>query len=289
MNRTSKETIVGEKEFNLYCVDSYSNGISFGHTRMKAGEDLRDHFALQLHERLDPANLRTRYAINKSNPLHELEINLMRLSRKGELSRSVLCLGTVTDPFFPFEGKFHASLKFLELFTKYRPGLLIVQTRSPLLVLAMPVLRKLGRSVSISMGIETHCEKFAGRYTPELPSVEDRVRAINTMRGFGIEVNIQVSPLLPYGDWQEDASHFAEFLDRHADHLYIKPLSGESAAKNRRDQEIAKRIALDRKFHWLRKDAATPLITEIENVAPQKLRLPHREVLADRQLGIFAA
>jgi DNA repair photolyase len=279
-----------EKYNCFYCVDSYANGISFGEIKLKEGQDYRDSYFLQMHETAELTKLRSRYALNKKNPLHELELNLMRLSNSGELASSTICLGTMSDPFLPFEGKFHATLKFLELFNKYKPGLLIVQTRSPLIVLAMPVLRKLGKHVSVTIGLETHDAKVANRYTPSLPSVEERVKTINALRNFGIEVTIQVSPLLPYGDWQADADNFAAFLFRHADYVHIMPITSKTqAVKNISGLELAKMLAQDRKFHWLRADAANPLITELEKIAPQKLLIPERLFQKDRQLGIFAA
>ena len=279
-----------ERLHSFFCVDSYANGISFGHSKIKSKEDYRDQFALQLHDSSEMTKLRSRYAINKQNPLHELELHLMRLSNSGELATATICLGIMSDPFLPFEGKFHASLKFLELFTKYKPGLLIVQTRSPLIVLAMPVLKKMGKNVSVTMALETHDAKVANRYTPGLPSIEERVKTINALRNFGIEVNIQVAPLLPYGDWKDDAWYFGEFLAKHADLIHVMPIT--SKTQNTRTLpglELAKMLAQDRKFHWLRADSATPLISALEKIAPQKLLLPEREIHKDKQLDIFAA
>ena len=274
-----------------YTVDSFSNGISFGQSKSEAGIDPRDAFGLHFEDEGDLSKLRSRYVLKKNNPLQELEKHLLRLSQRGTLAGSTIYFGTTTDPFLPFEGKFDASMRFLELFTKYRPGLLVVQTRSPLIVIAMPVLKRLGKHVSVTMGLETCDESAACRYTPAFPRVEERLKTCQALRHFGLEVGIQVSPLLPYGDWRKDAVNFAEVLCSHADHVYVRPLSDGSQPSERRvrSQEISKALARDRKFHWLRPDAANPLITAIEVLHPEKLKLPERKHLFNKQLSIFAA
>lgn len=158
-------------------------------------------------------------------------------------------------------------------------------------MIALPVLKRLGKHVSVTIGVETCDEKSVIRYTPGLPRVEERLKTVTALSRFGIETNIQVSPILPYGDWRKDASVFAKVLVDHADHLHIRPFLDGSERRQRalRNHGAVVRLAEDRKFHWLRPDAATPLITAVEQLAPQKLILPVREYLKDKQIAIFAA
>lgn len=275
----------------IYSVDSFNNGIAFGQHRLPASEDARDFYALRISDDLELAPLRSRYALHQTNPLHQLEGHLMRLSQQGVLSRSTIFFGSYTDPFFPFEGKFDASMRFLELFQRYTPGHLVVQTRSPLLVIALPVLKRLGKHVSVTLGVETNQEESVLRYTPGLPRIEERLKTATALRRFGVEVNLQVSPVLPYGDWRKDAGAFAKTLVDHGDHIYVRPFLDGSEKKERqlRNHGAVQRLAEDRKFHWLRPDAANPLITELERIAPDKLKAPKRDHLKDRQMAIFAA
>lgn len=274
-----------------YTVDSFANGISFGQHRLGANQDPREHYQLRLADDSELIRLRSRYAIHKTNPLQELELHLMRLSRQGILGASEIYLGTTTDPFFPFEGKFDASIKFLELFQRYTPGLLTVQTRSPLIVLAMPIFKRLGKHCSVTIGIETHLEESARRYTPGFPRIEERLKTATALRRFGVEVNLQVSPLLPYGDWRADADSFASVLVEHADSIFVEPIQSAANQRERkpRNAAVARRLAQDRLFHYLRPDSANPLITALEARAPEKLRAPVRAHLAERQMSIFAA
>ena len=275
----------------VFTVDSFANGIAFGQPGSHVGTDPRDTFALCLQDDADLLRLRSRYAVDRDKPLHQLERYLMKLSSKGVLHSSHVFFGTTTDPFHPFDGKFDVSIKFLELFKRYTPGLLTVQTRSPLIVLALPVFAALGKHVSITLGVETPDEQAVRRYTPGLPRVDERLKTAAALRRFGIEVTLQVGPVLPYGDWKADAAPFAKLLADHADYIFVSPFTDGSEAAERkvRNSSVAKRIAEDRKFHWLRTDAANPLITELEHIAPEKLRVPDRSQLQSKQLSIFAA
>ena len=274
-----------------FTVDSFANGIAFGQHSLPKGEDPRDFYGLRIKNHGEVVRLRSRYTLHKNSPLCQLEKHLMRLSQHGVLRSSTIYLGTTTDPFYPFEGKFDASMKFLELFQRYTPGMLYVQTRSPLIVIALPVFKKLGKHCAVTIGLETCFDEIAEKYTPGLPRVEERMKTARALRRFGIEVNLQVHPLLPYGDWKGDAPHFAKFLADNADHIYVQGLIKGTEKEQKRAQStmIARKLSNDRKFHWLRADTATPLISAIEKIAPEKLRPPKRAHLGKKQIEMFAA
>jgi DNA repair photolyase len=274
-----------------YTVDSFLNGIAFGQHKLEADQDPRDYYSLRIRDDSELVRLRSRYVLHKDNPLAELERQLMRLSTQGVLRSAVIYLGTTTDPFHPFAGKFDASMKFLELFMRYTPGKLIVQTRSPLVVIAMPVFRKLGQRAAVTIGVETPNEDAVARYTPGLPRFEERLKAATALRRFGIPVTLQVSPVLPYGDWRGDASKFAEILVASSDYVYVRSITDGTDRVERqiRATTLAKRLAEDRKFHWLRPDTAVPLLNAVEDLAPEKLKAPNFTKLGNRQLDMFAA
>lgn len=287
-----------EKKSYIFSVDSFSNGISFGQigsSDFSNFESLPRMLSLKLADDASMALLRSRFVFNKTDSkassLIELDNHLFKLSRNGILRSSEIYFGNAQDPFFPFDSKFDVSMKFLEIFKKYMPGMLHVQTRSPLIVLAMPVFKSLGKHCSITIGLETCCEDSASRYTPSLPRVSERLKTIRALRQFGIEVKIQVGPVLPYGDWKSDAKKFAEILVEHADFISVLPITdgSKSAESGLRKNPVALKLAQDRKFHWLRRDSARPLLQAIEDIAPEKLVSPQRAQFTNRQLSIFAA
>ncbi|NMC64396.1 MAG: hypothetical protein GYA55_14625 [SAR324 cluster bacterium] len=296
MNESNKAKLrknenIGDKLVISYTVDSFANGIAFGQSKLESSSDPRDVFALRLQDDVEALRLRSRYVFHKENPLHELEKSLMRLSNQGILHSATIYFGVTTDPFLPFESKFDASMKFLDLFQRYTPGMLIVQTRSPLIVLALPVLKRLGRHASVTIGIETPCEDVVRHYTPALPRVSERLKTVKALRKFGIEVTLQVHPVLPYGEWREDAKSFAKLLVENGDFLHVKALSdgSEQLERQLKASEIVRKLAHDRCFYYLRRDAAVPLINEIEAIASDKLFMPQRLHLKPKQIEFFAA
>ncbi len=275
----------------VYTVDSYSDGVSFGKTKVASAQDWRQDLTLELTDNTDLLRFRKHFTLDDKKSLDTLEIELMSLSQKGILGSSHLVLGTTTDPFWPFDRKFDGTMKFLALFQRYVPGLLTVQTRSPLIVIAMPVLAQLGKRAAVTIGIETPNEEAVRLYTPGLPRAEERLKAARALKRFGVQVTLQVSPVLPYGDWKKDAVPFAEQLISAADYIHVQPLldgSEESNTKTR-NTHVAKALARDRKFHWLRPDSANPLISAIEILAPEKLKIPVPTHLEERQVRMFAA
>ncbi|RMD84351.1 MAG: hypothetical protein D6808_07140 [Candidatus Dadabacteria bacterium] len=274
-----------------YTVDSFANGISFGAQSLLDDMDPRDHFALKLHDENDLIALRRRYPFRKGDPLAELELYLMKLSEQGVLRKSHIIFGTFTDPFHPFDSKFDASMKFIEIFRRYTPGLLTIQTRSPLIVIALPILKKLKRRVSVTIAIETPDERVCRKLTPTLPQPEERFKVAKTLKKFGVEVTLQVAPVLPYGEWKKDAESFASKLIEHSDYIFLKPLCSGNTRLNRKSERslIAKALAAERKYHWLRPDSAKPLHDAIVASAPEKLLPPERLQFAEKQLSIFAA
>ncbi len=276
---------------NIFTVDAFQDGLAFGQHQTTREKPLIDDFFLRTSGEQQVIKLRSRYMLDKSRPYVELEKQLMRLSHQGVLRKSIIILGVNNDPFHPFEGRFDASMKFLSLFERYTPGVLCIQTRSPLLVLTLPLLKRLGKHCLVNYAIETCSEDAARRYTPNLPRIEERLKAVRSLSRFKIPVRIQVTPVLPYGDWRKDATKFAEILLSHATGIDLRALSdgSEQRDKQLRSTPIAQKLARDRKFHWLRPDATAPLREAIEKLAPKALEFPDWPHLSDPQLGIFAA
>lgn len=272
-------------------VDLIDGSIALSSLKVTNQTEARNKVALRIEDEVTLRPLRSKYSTERLDPLVQLEHNLSRLSQAGELASTEIVFGSFTDPFHPFHGKFDISIKMLELFSRYVPGHLTIQTRSPLVVIALPVLKRLGSRVSVNFGIETLDEQSVLRYTPGLPRVEERLKAITALRRFGIETNIQVSPVLPYGDWKNDALAFAKVLIEHCNFLHIQPFCDGTERSTRaiRNHATVVRMAEDRKFYWLRGDAAIPLIKAVESIDPTKLILPERDLCKSRQLEIFAA
>jgi DNA repair photolyase len=221
-------------------------------------------------------------------PLGDLERHLARLSSRGELRRTTVVFGVSTDPFHPFDEKFATSMKFLELFERYAPGKLIVQTRSPLIVIGLPVLKQVRNRTFVQIGLETPLEEIRLRYTPQLPTVSERWKTVRALKRFGFNVGIQVGPVLPYGDWRVDAAAFAEEIVAEADFVSVQSIA-DIAGGGRPNSPLARKLAADRQFFWLRADTSKPLLTALERLAPEKVYHPAEHAVPDRQMKLFGS
>jgi DNA repair photolyase len=222
-----------------------------------------------------------------SDPRNDLARHLERLSVRGELRESTVVLGVSSDPFHPFDEKFAASLRLLEIFERFVPGQLVIQTRSPLVVIALAALKRVRDATAVVIGIETPLEEVRRRYTPELPSIAERWKVVRTAKRFGFKVGVQVGPMLPYGDWRRDAPLFADELAEAGDFITIQSVvQGEGGGRPR--SALARALAADRQFFWLRHDTHRPLEEAITQVAGVKLYHPLALPLPERQLPLFA-
>jgi DNA repair photolyase len=268
----------------LLVVDSYAKGLSIGKTSQVQESGL----LLQVEgEKGTTIPLRSRYVMHNGEPLKDLERHLERLSVRGELRRTTVVFGVTTDPFHPFDEKFATSMRFLELFERFVPGRLVIQTRSPLVVIGLPVLKKMKAATSVMIGLETPLEEVRARYTPDLPSVDERLKTVRALRRFGLKVGIQVAPILPYGDWRRDAEPFAELLNQSADYVVVRSVVQASGA-SRPTTALARRLAADRQFFCLRQDSHRPLLEALCGVAEEKLVHPAEQELGEKQMRLFA-
>jgi hypothetical protein len=267
----------------ILVVDSYARGISIGKV-----DPQEKKLGLQVDgERKEgDVTLRSRYVMRSGQPLLDLERNLARLSARGELRRTTVVFGVTTDPLHPFDEKFATSMKFLEIFERYAPGRLIIQTRSPLVVIGLPLLKKVRASTCVTIGIETPNDAIRQRYTPELPSVTERWKTVRALRRFGLTVGVQVSPMLPYGDWRADAGAFADELCEEADFITVRSIT-QAAGTPRPNTPIARKLIADRQFFWLRHDTHRHLEQAIARRAESKLLHPADAELPNPQMALF--
>jgi DNA repair photolyase len=225
--------------------------------------------------------------MRNSDPLGDLERHLARLSSRGELRRTTVVFGVTTDPFHPFDEKFATSMRFLQLFERYVPGKLIIQTRSPLIVIGLPVLKQVRENTSVVVAIETPLDEIRRRYTPDLPSVSERWKTVRALKSFGFKVGVQVAPILPYGDWREGGVGFAEELASSADFVVLGCVADTASAGRAPAGELARRLTAERQFFWLRRDTARPLHEALVRMAPEKVYHPASVEIPDRQLVLF--
>ncbi len=102
----------------------------------------------------------------------------------------------------------------VEVMALYQPGLLVVQTRSPLVRDDFDRLAAFGERCWLSMTLETDDDDVRRHLTPRCPSIEQRWVTVAAAKAAGLQVQIAVSPALPY----TDVERFADRLVALAQH-----------------------------------------------------------------------
>src|ERR1051326_2793901 len=108
-------------------------------------------------------------------------------------------IGTATDPYQPAERRFRVTRSILEVLAEH-PGLRIrIITKSPLVTRDADVMRRIVRhsSLHIHMSLIATDRDLARRIEPRAPTPDARLRAVKRLRESGIDVGVNVMPILP--------------------------------------------------------------------------------------------
>lgn len=286
----------------IFCINAYPNGISVSRHDgpLKTNLKRRPHpstdissldFSLRLRDTKNHNVPDGKCYIFKENFAREFEAFLFNLQKQRKLNSSVIYFGTVLDPFYNFNKKLHITLACIQILERYKPKRLIIQTRSPMVIAALPYIKLMEERAFVSIFLESPHESIVSRYTPEQPKISDRLTAIRGLREQGVRVNLAVSPILPYGDYEKDVWEFARFLVENGDFLTFaslaKGVSGEDVKL--RAMRIARILAADGNFKLLRPNAHKYLARAVQVLAPEKLILPTTIEKEPYQLSLFAA
>jgi DNA repair photolyase len=117
----------------------------------------------------------------------------------GLVQGEAIVIGTATDPYQPAERRFRLTRGILEVVSEH-PGLrIVIITKSPLITRDVDVLTRITRhsSLSIHLSLITLDRELARRLEPRAPTPEARLRALARLRGVGLDVGINVMPVLP--------------------------------------------------------------------------------------------
>ena len=155
----------------------------------------------------------------------------------GLLRGETIVIGTATDPYQPAERRFRITRGVLETLAEQRGISVTIITKSPLVTRDVDLLLRIAaRSrLSVHVSLITTDRELARRLEPRAPTPEARLRAIARLRAHGIEVGVNVMPVLP---GITDAPHLLDALVRavaeaKASYLGACALRLQSAARQR--------------------------------------------------------
>jgi DNA repair photolyase len=137
--------------------------------------------------------------------------NAVELARRvaPKLAVQALYLSSVTDPYLPAERSLFLTRSILEAVAPHQPRLL-VQTRGPLVVRDIDVLRQFHR-LRVNISIPTDSEEVRQVFEPKAPPLEKRWAAAAELRWAGLAVGLCLTPLLPLADPNRFAERVAAF------------------------------------------------------------------------------
>jgi len=194
----------------------------------------------------------------KVNAPELLRRELEAAKRKGLFGGLRIFMSTATDPYQGAEARLKLTRGILEVFAASGDfGLLVVQTRSPMIERDIDVLQQLGSRAAVSFTIETNREDVRRQITPASPSVERRLATLERLTSAGLKTQAAISPVLPC-----DAAVFADLIAARATRAVVDTLIDGDGAGGRRSAELGMPELLRSLGYedWLRRDAHEPLL-----------------------------
>jgi len=128
-----------------------------------------------------------------------LRRQLASATRLDDLQRQGVVIGTATDPYQPAERRFRLTRGVLEVLAAQAKLNVTIITKSPLVTRDVDLLERIAErsSLSVHVSLITADRELARRLEPRAPTPEARLRAIARLRAHGIEVGVNVMPVLP--------------------------------------------------------------------------------------------
>ena len=111
----------------------------------------------------------------------------------------VVVIGTATDPYQPAERRFRITRRVLETLAAHEGLSIVVITKSPLITRDIDVLRRITdrSALTIHLSLITMRRELARLIEPRAPTPDARIRALARLSAAGIDVGINVMPVLP--------------------------------------------------------------------------------------------
>jgi len=124
---------------------------------------------------------------------------LRRPATLAGLRSDGVVIGTATDPYQPAERRFRVTRSVLEALAEHDGLRVTIITKSPLVTRDLDLLARIDERsrLSVHVSLITVDRELARRLEPRAPTPEARLRGIARLRAGGIEVGVNVMPVLP--------------------------------------------------------------------------------------------
>ena len=170
----------------------------------------------------------------KINAPELLSAELASLQRRGHFGLLHIFMGSSTDPYQGIESQLRLTRRLLSIFAESGDfGILVIQTRSPLVERDTDLLRALGPRAIVSLTIETNRESVRRQITPTSPSIQRRLTTLERLTAAGIRTQAALSPLLPC-----DPPLLAEMIASRTSRAIVDTLVHGDGAGGRRSRSL---------------------------------------------------
>ncbi len=159
-----------------------------------------------------------------------LRKELARFAARDELDDLFIFMSSATDPYQGAERQWRLSRACLDAFIDFPPGLLILQTRSSLVQDDFDRIAALGERCWLNFTLETDLDEVRRAMTPRCPSISQRLTLLRNALDAGLNVQITVSPCLPFSD----VDTFGELLLQHGRRVIVDSYTSGDGQAGRR-------------------------------------------------------
>ncbi|HVW86423.1 MAG TPA: radical SAM protein [Bryobacteraceae bacterium] len=125
--------------------------------------------------------------------------NAAELLRRSLRAHQVIYCSPLTDPYQPAEAERSLMRGILEAVGSRPPAVFVIQTRGPLILRDLDLLRSVARQtrLRVSFSITTNREDIRRIFEPHCAPIEERWATLAALRSAGIDVFATLAPLLP--------------------------------------------------------------------------------------------
>ena len=155
--------------------------------------------------------------------------------KKGNVWISGVC-----DPYQPLEEKYKITRQCLEVLQRYHWPV-IIQTRSPLVLRDMDILKK-SKDIEVGFSIGTADDEIRKLFEPLAPAIEDRIKSLDKLHKAGIKTYAMIAPILPY------AESLPEYLEGKVDYILVDRMNYNYADSIYRKHKMMDKLS-DEYFH----------------------------------------
>jgi DNA repair photolyase len=168
---------------------------------------------------------------------------LMKLRKKPLLNKTIY-ISSVTDPYQPIEKQLELTRSILQELLTYHKPRLVIQTRSPLVVRDIDILKQFD-VVQVNMTVTTDSEDVRKAFEPLCPSNKSRLNAIKEVTESGIQTCITMTPLLPI---QNPGDFVKSLLETGVKKFVVQPFHPDKGKFIASTREIA--LEQIKKMNW---------------------------------------